>query len=313
VRRPPPRPDREAAGEPAPPAATSRALHPDDFPDPHVFRAGTHWYAVSTQRGFTQVPVMRSLDLRTWEPRGDALARLPEWAEWGHVWAPSVTQVPAGWALFYTTRHRETGLQCISRALAVVPEGPYVDVSVEPLMCQWERGGSIDPSPFVDAAGGLWLVWKSEGTLEGEATRLWSAPMQADGERLLGRPHELLVTAEPWEGPIIEGPSMVLEGGRHHLLYSGNRWETAGYATGHAVCDGPAGPCRRTGVGPVLASGLADAGPGGGSAFRDLDGRLRFAYHAWEPATVGYPQGSRRLHLADLRLDGERAVVTRTG
>ncbi len=312
VNRPPPRPDREAGDTPsAPPPPSSRAVHPDDFPDPYVFRSGAHWYAVSTQRGLTQVPVMRSLDLRTWERLGDALPRLPDWAEFGHVWAPSVMTTPTGFTLLYTTRHRATGLQCISRAVGVLPEGPYLDTSSGPLVCQWERGGSIDPDHLTSEDGSRWLIWKSEGTLDGEATRIWSQRFNPSLERLVDDPNELLVTDERWEGPIIEGPSMVVEGGRHHLLYSANRWETARYATGHAVCDGPAGPCRRTSRSPVLATDLAEAGPGGGTVLRDLDGSLRFAYHAWEPAAVAYPAGARRLHLARLTFDGDRAVVTR--
>ena len=41
---------------------------------------------------------------------------------------------------------------------------------------------------------------------------------------------------------MVEGPSMVLAGDRHLLLYSGGNWNSAGYAVGYAVCDGPAGP-----------------------------------------------------------------------
>ena len=48
----------------------------EDFPDPFVLRSGSYWYAYATQGGLTQVPVMRSADLRTWEKRGDALRRL---------------------------------------------------------------------------------------------------------------------------------------------------------------------------------------------------------------------------------------------
>ena len=171
-------------------------------------------------------------------------------------------------------------------------------------MCQTDRGGSIDPSPFRDAAGRPWLAWKSEGTLEGEPTRLWSQPLADDGRSLVGEPRELLRTAQPWEGPIIEGPAMVVADGRYHLFYRGNRWETAGYATGHARCEGPAGPCARTGAGPVLAPHPSEAGAGGGEVFRDLDGSLRLAYHAWDPAAVGYPGGLRRLRIGAIHVDG---------
>lgn len=309
VSRPPPRPNR--AGSRAPSAPTGgNGVHPADFPDPFVLDAGGVFYAFATQSGLTQVPVLRSLDLESWEPAGDALQQLPAWATWGYVWAPSVLARPAGYVLYYTTRHSSTGLQCLSRAVSVLPEGPYVDASAGPIVCQTDRGGSIDPSPFVDADGTPWLLWKSEGTLHGEPTRLWSQRLSDDGLGLVGPgPSELLRTEDPWEGPIIEGPALVLDGGRYHLLFSGNRWETAAYGVGHAVCAGPAGPCHRVERAPVLRTGVAEAGPGSPEVFRDRTGALVLAYHAWTPPHVGYPAGARRLHLASVRFDGDRALV----
>lgn len=325
MKQPPPRPNRssEAAtqadepsepppaldpGRPAEPASTVR--YPQDFPDPFVFRAGPYWYAMSTQRGMTQVPVIRSADLVRWEERGDALQNLPRWSRFGAVWAPSVLAVPAGFVLYYTTADAATGLQCVSQAFSPLPEGPYVDVTSEPFVCQTDRGGSIDPSPFRDADGRPWLLWKSEGTLEGEPTRIWSQRLSDDGRALVGQPAELLRTSEPWEGPIVEGPSMVVTGGRYHLFYSANRWETEAYAMGHATCEGPAGPCVRTSPSPVLRPHPSEVGAGGGEVFADLDGTWRLAYHAWEPTKVGYPSGLRRLRIGaiDFRGDGGATI-----
>lgn len=274
-----------------------------------MFRSGAFWYALSTQRGATKVPVIRSADLVHWEERGDALPNLPTWSRFGAVWAPSVLAVPGGFVLYYTTPEEASGLQCLSWAFSPLPDGPYVDVSSDPFVCQRRRGGSIDASPFRDAAGNPWLTWKSEGTLEGEATRLWSQALADDGRSLLGPRHELLVTAEAWEGPIIEGPSMVVVDGRHHLFYSGNRWETDAYGTGHASCASPAGPCARTSAAPVLRAHPSEVGTGGGEAFFDLDGSVKFAYHAWDPGSVGYPAGLRRLRIGAIRIDGDGRVT----
>jgi beta-xylosidase len=227
--------------------------YPQDFPDPFVFRAGPYWYAMSTQRNLAKVPVIRSADLVHWEERGDALPALPQWSHFGAVWAPAVLPVHAGFVLYYATPDAATGLQCLSVAVSALPDGPYVDTSSGPLVCQTDRGGSIDPSPFLDAEGRPWLAWKSEGTVDGEPTRVWSQPLTEDGRALLGAPTELLHTALPWEGPIVEAPAMTLVDGRFHLFYSGNRWETSSYAVGHAVCEGPAGPCRRSSAGAVLS------------------------------------------------------------
>lgn len=313
VKPPPPRPDRVAPAPDAsrPPSVSegSEAVHDGDFPDPYVLRANGSWWAFSTQVGATKVPTLRSDDLLHWEPVGDALPREPSWAVGGHRWAPSVLQRDAGFVLYSTTRHRRTGLQCISSAVSPLPQGPYIDNSEGPMVCQTARGGSIDPSPFVDHDGTPYLLWKSEGTLDGEPTRVWSQRLRNDGLALVGAPRELLHRALPWEFPIIEGPSMAAIDGRYHLLYSGNRWETAEYAVGHAVCDSPIGPCRRSTPAPVLASRSGAAGPGGQEFVRLPDGRHLLVHHAWDPTAIGYPQGMRMLHVARLRSDGDRLEI----
>jgi len=55
-------------------------------------------------------------------------------------------------------RYRTAERQCISRAVSDNPAGPFVDERSEPLVCQLELGGSIDPSPFVDADGTPYLL-----------------------------------------------------------------------------------------------------------------------------------------------------------
>lgn len=312
VNKPPPAPNRAAAATSAPaPDPGSYAVHPNDFPDPFVFRAGPYWYAMSTQTGRTNVPMMRSLDLARWEFLGDALQSLPPWAAPGRTWAPAVLKRGSSYVLYYTARHAIWDVQCISVAVSVLPEGPYVDASPDSFVCQTDRGGSIDPSPFVDADGTPWLLWKSEGTTKGEPARLWSQRLAPNGVGLLGQPTELLRTERPWEGPIIEAPTMVRAGGRYHLFYSGNAWWTRYYAVGHAVCAGPAGPCRRSSDRAILGASGDQAGPGGAEVFVDDRNQLSFAYHAWSSNAVGYPNGARRLYLARVILDGDRAGVTR--
>jgi len=314
VDRPPPRPDRVAppdAPDAAPPTVSegSEAVHRDDFPDPYVLQANGSWWAFSTQVGATAIPTLRSDDLVHWEWVGDALQGTPGWAEWGHHWAPSVLRRGSTFVMYYTTRDRATGLQCISRAVSLLPQGPYVDRTDGPMICQTRRGGSIDPSPFVDADGRAYLLWKSEGTLRGEPTRIWGQRLSGDGQGVVGERRELLHRALDWEFPIIEGPTMALVGGRHHLLYSGNRWESADYAVGHAICDSVLGPCRRTSALPILATRRGAAGPGGQELLAMPDGRLALVHHAWDPAAVGYPHGARMLHVATVQVEGDRMAI----
>ena len=313
VNRPPPGPNRvapPAEQPPPPPSGKSTAVYADDFPDPYVIRAQGFYWAFATQRGWTKVPTLRSSDLVNWEWVGDALHGLPSWAAFGHNWAPAVLQRGSSFVMYYTVRHEATGLQCISRATSVLVQGPYLDESDGPLICQTARGGSIDPSPFVDEDGTPWLLWKSEGTLQGEPTRIWVQRLRADGLGLTGAPTQLLERREDWEFPIIEGPSMVLVEGRYHLLYSANRWETTQYAVGHAVCASVTGPCRRTSSGPILATRAGEAGPGGQELVTTPTGEIALVHHAWEPGTIGYAAGgARRLHVTSLRFAGDRVEV----
>lgn len=313
VNRPPPGPNRVAPAPqaaPPPPSARSTAVYAEDFPDPYVIRAQGFYWAFSTQRGTTKVPTLRSTDLLHWEWVGDALHALPSWGAFGHNWAPAVLERGSSFVMYYTVRHAPTGLQCISRATSVLVQGPYLDESAAPMICQTARGGSIDPSPFVDDAGQAWLLWKSEGTLQGEPTRIWVQRLRADGLGLTGAPTQLLEREREWEFPIIEGPSMVLVDGRYHLFYSANRWETSHYAVGHAVCASVTGPCRRTSDGPVLATRPGEAGPGGQELVTTPSGDIALVHHAWEPGAIGYAAGgARRLHVTSLRFAGDRVHV----
>jgi hypothetical protein len=134
----------------------------------------------------------------------------------------------------------------------------------------------------------------------------------------------LLKTAQKWEGNVIEAPSPIKYAGRFYLFYSGNRYTTADYGIGYAVCRGPIGPCTRPQGRALLASGGQIAGPGAQSPFVDTNGTLRLAYSAWTTGHVGYPKGTacrdtaagcnqRRLHVATLAVgrDGTLTVSQR--
>ncbi len=108
----------------------------------------------------------------------------------------------------------------------------------------------------------------------------------------------MITRDQEWERPLVENPSLVLQDGVYYLMYSGNWWEGGNYALGYAICDGPSGPCHKPLDEPFFAIPSNDIGgeigPGGGSFFRDHDGSLWIAYHAWRSPSAGYVAGGQR-------------------
>jgi beta-xylosidase len=273
-----------------------------DAPDPAVVHDGEQWALFSTQVGLLNVPVALSDDLRHWSPPVDALPELPAWAEWGWTWAPGILHRDNGFVLYFVARSRALGVQCIGVATASRVAGPYTSPVPEPLVCQADLGGSIDPQPFVDRDGTAYLLWKSDANAIGGTSQLFAQPLRPDGWRLAGDPVALLSNDAGWEWPLIENPALLAADDAYFLLYSGGRWESGGYATGYAVRETPLGPCvKRTTLQPILSSTHGEAGTGGASVFTGPAGDHWLAYHAWAPNAVGYDNGGRRsLHFARL-------------
>jgi hypothetical protein len=288
-------------------AFATGARFPYDFADPFVLPAGGAYYGYSTNSGAGDIQVIRSTDLVRWEMVGNALASVPFWAARGSTWAPAVLARGGGYVAYYTVRDTTSGNQCISSAVASSPAGPFRDDSWGPLVCQHEHGGSIDPSPFVDADGRAYLLWKAEGH-GGSLQALWSQELTADGRGFVGTPSPLLSAGLAFERGVVEAPSMVLEGGTYVLAYAAADWNSRRYAAAYATCAGPLGPCSRPADGRVLTSGPRLAGPGGVELFRGHDGALWAAFHAFSEPNVGYPS-SRYFHVARAHVRGGRLVI----
>ena len=295
------------------PEPVGAPAYPGDFPDPFILRVGSTYYAYATQTGDVNVQVIRSPDLMTWQHLGDALPVLPAWAGSGRTWAPVVLPRADAYVLYYAVREPRSDRQCISVAVADQPEGPFRDVSAEPFIFQLERGGSIDPSPFVDIDGTAYLLWKSDDNALDQPASIWIQRLTDDGLALTGAPRELLRHDRDWERPLIEAPAMVRSEGHYYLFYSANWWESANYAIGYATSQSPLGPFQKvTGSGPWMATGDQAAGPGGQEFFTDTDGALWMACHAWTPGAVGYAAGgARSLRVTGIGFEGGRPRIQR--
>jgi hypothetical protein len=330
-----------AAAYPGAPWFKPGSTYTGNFPDPHVVYDDGTYYAYGTSTGGAVLPVMSSTDLQTWTARpaytppalpgcdaghafyNDALPCRPAWAGAAKnvIWAPGVARLPNGtWAAYYAIEER-----CLSVAIASSPLGPFIDSTTSSLWCDPE-GGSLDPAPFVDTDGSVWLIWKSNGVPGSQPTKIWSRRMNADGRSFAPGSvrTELLRTASPWEGNVIENPTLVRwdpdaagpAASRLYLGWSGNEWQSANYRVGIATCTSPSGGCTRR-SGPLLANTSARLSLAGGNLFVDHGGRMRTSYHWWNAPYTSYPtnpncdgngsctsQGQRRLGIGALLAAG---------
>jgi len=271
-----------------------------DFPDPQVIKVGATYWAYGTNGALGNLPTLRSDDLVEWEEVGDGMPQLAPWVQPGKTWAPEVMSLaPNRYLLYYTAAGARQGRQCIGRAVATTPEGPFTDTTTAPLVCQTAEGGSIDASPFRAADGSLYLLWKNDGNCCGLDTWLYVQRMSPDGLRLVGERRRLLQQDAPWEGSLVEAPFLWEHDGRFFLFYSANAYDQDAYAVGYATCGGPMGPCRKAPDNPVLSSEGEAAGPGHCSLV-EVDGRTWMLYHAWPADSVGDPIPGRTLWLDEV-------------
>ena len=232
----------------------------------------------------------------------DALVRPASWGlthdqgPWvkKDLWAPGVAQIGGTWFAYSAVKVSNQsddphgyGRFCITVASASSHAGPFRDSSTSPVVCDVDPAGSIDPSPYLDPTTNTWyLTWKAAGKVGSYPSALKAQRIGTDGRLAPGSSPVTLLQTRPdsWEGNTIENPSLVYWGGETYLFYAGNdsaanEYGVSNYGTGWARCpQGPRGACVRMTDQPLLSSGDPQQGPGGGSAFVDKNGQLRFAY-----------------------------------
>jgi putative cell wall-binding protein len=307
--------DAPGAGAAPSPSAPVSIPGVDDFPDPVVFKDGATWYAYATDGNLGEVQAIRSTDLTTWQAVGDVYDP-PSWGATDDIWAPGVYRSSSGVVLYSsvtsTANDANKGTRCISAARATTPAGPFTAASSFKV-CNPGQGGVIDPDVFQTATAAH-LLWKTEGVPGQAAPAIWTQPLAADGLSLTGSPTKIFQSQYPWEGTLVENPTMVADGGDLYLFYSGNEWESADYAVGWAKCASVTGPCVAPPNKPLLKTeGPSLRGPGGGTVFRDGD-QWWLGFAAWVEGGTTEETGSRRLFFRKLEFrDGRPVLASASG
>ena len=273
-------------------------VYQTNFPDPFILPHGGQFlaYATNAERHQANVQMAVSSNLIDWAPLRDgdrlhdAMPSLPSWAEPGWTWAPEVVRMGDSFLLYFTARERRSNRQCVGVAASADPRGPFVSEAAEPLVCQRELGGSIDPSPFRDADGQLYLYYKADANAVRRPTEIFVQRMAPDGLSVTGEPVALLRNDKDWEAHVIESPTMVRHGSDYVMFFSANHfgWEPhqrlSPYAMGFARCRGPMGPCTDAPNNPILHSyndrqAGCLSGPGHQALF-EAGGRQFIVFHA---------------------------------
>jgi arabinan endo-1,5-alpha-L-arabinosidase len=267
-------------------------------PDPTVIAAGNLFYAYTTQTVYdhhVHIPVLASRDLIDWRFVGDALKKLPPWANGPNsdTWAPDIVHINGHYNLYFAERLKATGSMGIAVGTSDSPKGPF-DLVGGPLM---HARGYIDIDPFVlrDASGGLLIYWGSN------RAPIRVRRLSSDGTSLVGAPRTVLAisSATSYDG-LVEGASVVHHGGFYFLFYSGDHCcgKNAHYAMLVARSRSALGPFQRAPTNPIIAANHYFNAPGHGTVFQDDAGAYFILYHAMERSD---PNHLRRLMLDRIR------------
>ena len=300
---------RRPAGKrpPAPAATYTNPVIDRNFPDPSLLRDGGAYYAYATN-DVQNVLCARSTDLVHWTRLPDALPQLPRWARPDRTWAPEVQTVIPGsrYVAYFAAWDTATNREAIGTAVASSPAGPFVPAAgSSPLVSDEDSGGAIDPTTFQNTDGTRYLIWKNDGNAVGQDTWLWLQKLSADGLSLIGEPAKLMKEDQPWEGSLVEAPTLCRHGSKYYLFYSANNYSNCSYAVGYAVADSVAGPYTKPLSAPWLASADGVCGPGGEEVITARDSSTWMAYHTWAKGPGSY----RAMSLDKLTWKGDVPVL----
>ena len=132
--------------------------------------------------------------------------------------------------------------------------------------------------------------------------------VSADGLGRLGPAMRILTNGTPWEGAVVEAPTMIYREGYYYLFYSGNTFDIERYGIGVARSASPTGPFVKSPANPIVQSDETFDGPGGQDVVQDRSGEWRILYHArlcprsgdgTRPSICPPPHGDKRYLMID--------------
>lgn len=303
-------------------AVSSGPVIDQNFADPDIMKVGRTHYAYATNSDGRNIKWATSTDLVDWTVQGsDALPRLGAWADpdWSFppggsgdhgVWAPEVFAAgPRNFVMWYSAHDRTSGKQCIGAATATAPGGPFVPRDTT-LVCTPETGGVIDASSFTEN-GRRYMLWKNDGNCCAHDTWLHIQQVSADGLRRTGTETELIKQNKPFEGTLVEAPTLWKHGSTYVLFYSANFFGNGSYLSSYATSTRLRGPYTKASAPLMTTDAFAGSvrGPGGQDIVTGPDGKDRIIFHGWNDGFTYRAMYSQRLDWQDSRPIVEGAKV----
>ncbi|KAL8729204.1 MAG: hypothetical protein Q9181_005077 [Wetmoreana brouardii] len=249
-----------------------------DFADPSVLLYNQKWYAFATGAYGAHVQVATSDSfLSGWHVNQgyDALPNLPAWVRPDN---PTGSFDDGRFVLYYSAVHDKFNVHCVGAAVSdgTSPEGPYTAQSNEPLACNEESGGSIDPAGFKDKDGQNYVVYKIDGNNKGnggvcgnsnppiQSTPIKLQKLQSDLITRDGDPQTIL-DRDDNDGPLVEAPSLNYKDGFYYLFFSSNCYSTPQYDVSFATARNVGGPYTKAHApdAPLLVTSDGLSAPGG--------------------------------------------------
>ena len=299
-------------------------VHDGYLADPFCFRQGDWYYAVGTGKAECGspafdgpvVPMVRSRDLRRWEPLGRVL-ELPA-QPFECFWAPEIAECHGRFYMYYHPCLPGRLSYHIRVAVADRPEGPYRDCGT-PLTDIERNPFAIDAHPFRDEDG-QWYLFYATDFLDYDATTFRGTALVVDRlvsmTRLAGEPQVVMRAHWPWQryeaqqrshGVVadwytLEGPTVRKHGGHYYCFYSGGNYQNDTYGVDWLEADSVTGPWREVGRerGPQLMRSVPGViGPGHHSIVSDPAGNDYAVYHAWNQERTARQMCVDHLHWHD--------------
>jgi beta-xylosidase len=196
-----------------------------DYSDPDICRAGDDYYLVASSFNcIPGLPLLHSRDLVNWSLVGYAIDRLEpadvfDKPQHGNgIFAPSIRYHHGEYYIYYGDP--DFGIFMLK---ATDPLGKWSD----PLLVKAGKG-MIDPCPFWDDDGRVYLVYAYAASRSGLKSILVVNELNTEGTRVIGE--EVMVFDGHKDHPIIEGPKFYKRDGYYYIFAPGGGvkqgWQT---------------------------------------------------------------------------------------